>query len=212
MAADSYWAFEVVSELDSQITDTLNSVTAGGKIDIQTVAGGASASLEVTAGGANTALQFPTTLTTGVTGSGSDDMTVDGSSSSVRYAIDPPSLTFVVQKLEFFIRDDGATLKRWGGLNELTNGVKIQLKPENTELISDVEVTTNADLITQADDGEIVADAFDTGGQDLVKAVFDFGSGFRVVPGGSSNVYVTVQDNLTAIDQMYVRARGVIET
>lgn len=213
LAADNYWAFEVVGQLGTDITDVFVQEEMG-YVVIETVAGGSSASLEVTAGGANTALGFTTSLVNGVTGSGGTDMAVDGSSAPIRFqVVAPTNDVFVVQKLEFFIRDNDVELKKWGSLTELTNGVRIDMKPELAEQVSLYTVTTTADLITQCDSGEVVYDAFAADGKDLIKAVFDFGAGFRIVPGGTSNLYVTIQDDLTGLDgEMYVRARGVLET
>lgn len=210
--ADNYWAFEVVDEMVSDLTDVVVN-QAGDGVHVQTVAGGASATLEVTAGGANTALQFPTTEVTGVAGSGSDDMGVDGSSSSVRYSIVPESgEEFVVAKIEFFVRDDGAALNKFGGQAQLTNGVKLEIKNELLTVIPTMTMKTNADLMTQLDEGTLVDNGFTSGGQDLVKAEFDLSPGLRVIQGGQTNVYVTIQDDLSALDGTFtVRARGWVE-
>lgn len=210
--ADNYWAFEVVDQLTSDLTD-VSVYQEGDGVHLQTVAGGSSASLEVTAGGANTALQFPTTLISGVAGSGSDDLAVDGSSSPVRFSI-VLAITeeFVVGKLEFFIRDDGAALNKFGGQAALTNGLKVEVKNENLPVIPFFVAKTNADLITQLDEGTIVDNGFVSDGQDLVKVIYDFSPGLRIVSGGQTNVYVTVQDNLSLLDGKFlVRARGWVE-
>jgi len=209
--ADYYWAFEVIEQMEADLADVVI-YQEGDGIHVQTVAGGTSATLQVTAGGANTALQFPTTLVTGVTGSGDDNLAVDGSSTSVRFSITPPTTeVFVVDKIIFFIRDNGAALNKFGGLDPLTNGVKLEVKSEELPLIPYVTAITNADLITQADDGEVVDGGFASGGQDLVKATFDFSPGLRLQQDTAANVYVTVQDDLTDLDSFFVRARGWVE-
>lgn len=211
--ANRYWANECVAILNSTLTDVTCRVESSTKVRIQTVAGGASASLQVTAGGANTAFNFTTSLVPGVTGSGLSSMNVAGTlANPIRYSISAPtSMTFVIGKIEFFIRDDGAALNKFGGLNPLTNGVKMDVVSEDLPLIPYFTAKTNADVMTQADEGELIDNGFTTGGQDLVKAVFNFEPGLRIVYGSSSNVYVIIQDDLTTLDSFVVRAKGWIE-
>jgi hypothetical protein len=212
LAADSYWTDEIITILDAELSD-VSSFEGDTGVHIETVAGGTSATLQVTAGGANTALQFPTTLVTGVTGSGSDDLSIDGSSGNIRFSVTLPTEdAFIIDKVIFFIRDNGAALNKFGGMAALTTGVKFELQNEYLPLIEVVNVTTNADLMTQADEGEIVDNGFPTGGQDLVKAVFSFGAGIRLTDDGRANIYVTVRDDLTDIDSIHVRVAGWVET
>ena len=210
--ADNYWAFECIETLTEELTD-VNVFAEGDGITIETVAGGASASLQVTAGGANTALDFPTTLVNGVAGSGAENLNVDGSSSSVRFSIVPPDdNVFVINHVVMFIRDNGASLNKFGGLAALTNGVRLQIKSANLPLIPEITFKTNADVMTQANEGELVDNGFESGGQDLVKATFDYSPGLRVQTGTPANIFVTVRDDLTDLDSYYVRAVGWVET
>lgn len=212
--ADNYWAFEVVEFLTGELTDVQISTEDSG-LYIKTVAQGSSSSLQVTTGGANTALQFPTTLVSGTTGSGDDDMGVDGSVTAVRYAVDPPSgRVFVVTKLRFFIRDDGIALNKFAGQDPLANGVKLEVRNENLGLIPVFVATTSADLMSQAEEPEsaIYDNGWATGGQDLLKAVFDFSPGLSITEGTITNFVVSIQDDLSALDgTFYVRASGWVE-
>jgi len=210
--ANTYRAFEVVNTIAAGLANVTVAEEAIRKVKITTVLGGASASLQVTAGGANTALQYPTAIQYGTAGSGSVEMNVDGSVIALRYGlIIPAGKTFVVSQVVFRIRDDATELKTFGGLLELTNGVKFEVKNEYLPLIAVTTAKTNADLITRAEDGQLIADAFAAGGKDLVKAVFDFGAGLRIPSGSDANVYVTIQDNLTGLNSFTVRAKGWIE-
>jgi len=212
LAADNYWAFEVVSELDNHLTNTVNYVENETQVFIQTVLGGSGASLQVTAGGANTYLQFTTALVTGSAGSGATNINVNGSIAPVRFRIQPPINTvFYVTHLVCFVRDDGAALNKFGGLAALTNGVKFEIKSADLPQITLFAVKTNADLMTQADEGELVDNGFATDGQDLVKAVIDLSPGVRIPYGSTANIYVTIQDNLTALSSFYIRAKGWVE-
>lgn len=210
LAADYYFTNEVVEFLSGVLTDVAVSQT-GDRVKIRTVAAGVAATLQVTAGGANTALQFPTTLTTGVTGSGDDDMAVDGSTTAVRYAVDPPvGRKFVVQKLIFFARDDGVALNKFAGRPALTNGLLVEIQNENLPLIPTVTATTSADLMSQADDAEIIDNGWASNGQDLLKAVFDYSPGLTIT--SITNFIVTIQDNLIDMEgAFYVRAVGWVE-
>lgn len=212
LAADNYWAFEVISFLTAEISD-VQVLASGDGLSIRTVSEGSSASLQVAAGGANTALQFPTALTNGTTGSGDDDMAVDGSTSAVRYSVAAVNgRTFVVDKLTFFIRDDGISLNKFASLDPLTNGVKLETKNENLQRIPEFVMKTSAGVMSQADEGEIVDNGWTTGGQDLLKAIFDFSPGLPVTESGITNFIVTIQDDLTALDgTFYVRASGWVE-
>ena len=210
--ADNYWAFEVIDFLTTELSD-VQVVADGSGVSIRTVSQGSSASLQVTSGGANTALQFPTTITYGTTGSGDDDMAVDGSTTSVRYAVVPPTgRVFVVNKLHFFVRDNGIALNKFASLDPLTNGVTLETKNENLQLIPEFVAVTSADLMSQAAEGEIVDNGWTSGGQDLLKAVFDFSPGLSVTEGGVTNFVVTIQDDLSSlVGAFYVRASGWIE-
>lgn len=210
--ADNYWSFEVIDFLTTELSD-VQVLADGSGVSIRSVSQGSSASLQVTAGGANTALQFPTTIQYGTTGSGDDDMAVDGSTTAVRYAVASVSgRTFVVNKLRFFIRDDGVALNKFASLDPLTNGVKLETKNENLQLIPSFVAMTSADLMSQADEGEIIDNGWTTGGQDMLKAVFDFSPGLPVTEGGITNFIVTIQDDLSALEgAFYVRASGWIE-
>ena len=212
LAADYYFTFEVVAFLAGELTD-VQVFQEGDGFFIQTVAAGASASLQVTAGGANTDFQFPTTLTSGTAGSGDDDLAVDGSIAAIRYAVVPPSgRTFVVTKLRFYIRDDGIALNKFAGQDPLTNGVTLEVRNEGLGLIPVFVAKVSAGLLAEADEGEIVDNGWATGGQDLLKAVFDFSPGLTVTSGSITNFVVSVQDDLSALDGVFtVRASGWVE-
>lgn len=212
LAANYYFTAEVVSYLFGELSDVQIFQEEDGFF-IQTVAAGGSASLQVTAGGANTDFQFTTSLTSGTAGSGDDDLGVDGSSSAVRYAVVPPSgRTFVVDKLRFWIRDDGIALNKFAGQDALTNGVKLEIRNEGLGLIPVTIATTSAALMSEATEGEIVDNGWATGGQDLLKAIFDFSPGLSISEGSITNFVVTIQDDLSALDGVfYVRASGWIE-
>lgn len=212
--ANYYFTSEVVSYLSGELTD-VQVFQEGDGFFIQTVSAGTSASLQVTAGGANTDFQFTTSLTNGTTGSGDDDMAVDGSTTEVRYAVVPPAgRTFVVDKLRFYIRDDGIALNKFAGQDPLTNGVKLEVRNEGLGLIPVLIATTSADMMSQAEepDSAIYDNGWATGGQDLLKATFNFSPGLAITEGTVTNFVVSIRDDLSALDGTFiVRASGWVE-
>ena len=115
---------------------------------------------------------------------------------------------------EFYVRDDGIALNKFAGQDPLTNGVMLEVKNEGLELIPVFVARTSADLLTQGKgaESEIVDGGWVSGGQDLLKAVFDFSPGLTITEGSATNFFVTVQDDLTALDGIFeVRASGWIE-
>lgn len=210
--ANYYFTFEVVEYLAGELTD-VQVFQEGDGFFIQTVAQGTSASLQVTAGGANTDFQFTTSLVSGTAGSGDDDMAVDGSTSAVRYAVVPPAgRTFVVDQLRFYIRDDGIALNKFAGQDALTNGVKLEVRNEGLGLIPVFVATTSAGLMVEATESEIIDNGWATGGQDALKAVFNFSPGLSISEGSITNFVVSVQDDLSLLDGVFeVKASGWVE-
>jgi hypothetical protein len=212
LAANYYWAYEVASMTATNLTDVVVA-DEGGVVKIQTVLGGSSATLQVTAGGANTALQFPTTLVTGINGSGSSNMNVDGSSTSVRFEIPIPSgYTFYVTKVIIRIRSDGKDLNKFASLSELTNGVLLQYKNLDFPISELCTLKTNGDILSKTIDGSIIADAFASGGKHLVIGTFEFSAaGLRLPYGSDANFYITIRDDLSSLNEFTAKAVGWIE-
>lgn len=212
LAANYYHTFEVITYLSGNLTD-VQVFREGDGFYIQTVAAGASASLQVTAGGANTDFQFTTSLTSGTAGSGDDDMAVDGATATVRYAVEPPAgRTFVVDKLRFYVRDDGIALNKFAGQAALTAGVKLEIRNEGLGLIPVFEAITSAGLMAESDEAEIIDNGWATNGQDLLKAIFNFSPGLPVAAGSITNLVVSIRDDLTGLDGVFtVRASGWVE-
>lgn len=211
LAANYYWASETAEILVVALTNVLISATT--KVKIQTVSSGTSATLQVSAGGANTALQFPTSLVTGANGSGSSNMNVNGSTTNVRFEVPVPTgYTYYVTKLQLRIRDDAAAMNKFGGVTALTNGVLLQFKNLEFPIIDLHTFTTNGGLLSRANSGGLTANAYPSGGTDIVYAWFDFGAGLRLQAGTDSNLYITVRDNLTGLNEFIARVEGLIES
>jgi hypothetical protein len=210
--ADHYLNDEVLA----QMNEDLQGATADSEPPvITTKSTGTSATVQVSSGGANTELQFPTTQATGQNGTGSSDLSEDGSTTALYYTVPVPAdEVFVVQKLVFLMRCNSANLNKFGGIDELTNGVEVEIRQEDQPLQSAFTVVTNGELFGYADDGEVLVDAYD-GGDELIKATVDFGeNGVRLRYGTTDRLQLIVQDDLSDSDKMVwfkVFAKGWLE-
>lgn len=203
VAANSYRSFEVVEILSEELHDI--TVTSA-PITITTRATGTSASLQVTSGGANTALQFPTSLVSGQNGTGSDDLSADGSVTNLFYAPEVPTgRVFVVNKVVMLIRCTSADLKKFGGLDQLAYGVVIEFRQEDQALQTSFTAVTNAELFAYMGDGEVFVDAYD-GGNELVRAVRVFDPGIRIREGTVDRLQIKIQDNLSDAAMVWFKA------
>lgn len=209
LAANSYRNDEVVTLLNSELSDIDSSLTATGLVNIITRAGGVAATLQVTAGGANTALGFTTSLVIGANGTGSNQLTVNGSSTNVRFSLTiPEGYQFTVAELRVFIRDDTTAVnKTFGGLPQLTNGVLFEYKTALAPTGTLLNATSNAELFAQSTQGAIYLDAY-TDLSDITHAKIEFIEGITLRPSTSDGIFITVRDNLTGLLGFTVTARG----
>lgn len=201
--ADYYREDEVAEILSEDLHDV--TVTTS-PLAITTRASGTSASLQVSSGGANTALQFPTSEVTGQAGTGSTDLSSDGSTTTLYYApVIPDGSVFVVTKVVMLMRANGGDLKKFGGLDELTNGVEIEFRQEDQVAQTAFTAVTNAELFAYMGDGEVLIDAYN-GGNELVRATKEFSPGIRIRQGTVDKLQIKVQDNLSGADMIWFRA------
>jgi hypothetical protein len=210
--ANTYRDYEATELLNEKLHDVI--CEHGSPISITTKAGGSGASLHVTAGGANTAFQFPTTLVSGQAGTGSKNMAVNGSSTPSRFTVPVPSgKVFVANQMMIVMQSEGAQLKKFGGSDELTNGITIEFRMEGQPFRTLIEAKTNGELFAYADDGEILIDAIN-GDEELVKAIFNFDGGIRIREGTTDAIQVTIQDDLETDAKntyIYAVAKGWLE-
>lgn len=212
--ANSYRRDEVVTLLSTNLTDVSVSLTVTNLVHIETLTSGASATITVSAGGANTALAFPTSLRTGQTGSGSDELAVNGSVTSVRFnALVPEGFSFVVESLLIRLRSAAPALNKFGNLNQLTNGLLAEYRNGDQPTKTLFNAVTGGDLITQAMDGEITTSVFsdNTG---VTRALFQLCNNaylrLRTSTTGDG-IFVTVRDNLSTLTSLKITARGYLE-
>lgn len=205
--ANYYYADDAVVEMVNALTDVL--VTqSGSQILVETLSVGVSATLQVTAGGANTAFGFTTSLVTGANGTLSNNLVVNGSVTPVRYAILPDSnYPYMIDRIVFTMKANGATLKKFGPLAELTNGVLFQVRTAGGYPRDWFTAVTNAELFAKTDEGEIMIDAY-TDNFELVVAKIKFASPITFLPGSTDNLSITVRDNLVSADFSWFRVKA----
>lgn len=199
LAANYYYATEV-PDLLSGLGSTFVTALIGGKIYIETTEFGATKSLQVTAGGANVAFDFSTTIAYGATSVGASNMNVDGSSTPRRFELRAGDKTFSASKMIVMLRNDDSLLKTFGGLSQLTNGLKVEIRCMDGDLHEWFVAMTNSELIAWADDGQLLDDAYNGDGKDLVVAKFDLSPPLMLRGGTLDAIRFTVQDDLTDLD------------
>ena len=207
--ANYYYADDAVVEMGGDLTDVL--VTqSGSQILIETLAVGTSATLQAAAGGANTAFGFTTSLVTGEAGTLSNNLVVDGGTTSVRFAILPDeTYPYMIDRIVFTMKANNAQLKKFGPLTELTNGVEFQVRTAGGYPRDWFTAVTNAELFAKTDEGEIIVDAYNDG-DELVVAKIKFNSAITFLPGSTDNLSIIIRDDLISgdFDWFHVRAEG----
>jgi len=208
--ANSYSVYDVVEELNSQLSD-ISAYVIDGDVAIKTLDIGASTTLEVTGGAANTDLGFTTDEVTGSAPSGATDLAVDGSSVPVVFRVPLHSqYKYVVTRIVYAIRDASASNNTFGGLAELTNGVKVEVENYSEPLHEWFIVKTNSELLSRAGRGQLIISAYAT--DDLVYADFVLSPGIVLRPGSSDTVQFTVQDDLSGLTAFDILAEGYLYT
>lgn len=135
----------------------------------------------------------------------SSDMTVDGSGTPVDFIVAPSAgEIFFVEYIRINLRDDGsAKLDEFGSSPALTNGLRIRIQSGGT-LTNDFLVKTNEDIIDSSDD-IVVLDQFQ--GAPLNMYTIRFTKNMTLVGDNSDFLKVTVQDDLTVIEELRMAAR-----
>jgi hypothetical protein len=210
-AANSYHTSEVVTLLSENLSGLKISSTSDNKLYFETIDIGTSAAIQVTAGGSNTAFNFSTALVTGSDGTGSNELNVNGATTNVRFSLVPTAgKSLTITEFIFRVRQDGATLQRFGGLTELTNGVLVEFRTNEQPTVEFFAAKTNAELIAFSSDGQIMIDAYNDN-TDLVVARFTLNPGIKLNADSTDNIFITVRDNLSSLTSFRVQARGWIE-
>jgi hypothetical protein len=147
---------------------------------------------------------------------GAFDMRVDGSTTPQEFYVEPaPERNLYVGRIDFLVSDASATLDKFGALTALTNGVKVEWV---TDDFGTVEVhdglKTNFDFIRLSGgkpsfgDGATAFRANNMSGSSegyLASVDLDeiFGTqwGLRLRKGTLDRLVITIQDDITGVDQ-----------
>ena len=109
----------------------------------------------------------------------------------------------------FRIRCAGATLKLFGSITELTNGIIVEFGSARFGINTFFTAKTNGELIAASTDGQIILDSYNNN-DDLVVARFTLCHGVRF-SSSEDFVALTVRDNLSSLVAFSIRARGIMK-
>lgn len=152
----------------------------------------------------------------------SNDMNVDGSTTSVRFDIvSDPGVTKWITGIRILM--EGANLeintndfRRFGNAtssnSSLPNGVVIRAEQSGviTNIVAE-PIGIIGDFLSYADDFLNLVNAV-SNTSDFLSFDFDFDKPVVLAEGGSDSLFILVQDDLTPIDKMQCLARGYQET
>lgn len=207
--ANSYRQAEIISAFNNNFSDFTTFISPAGFTRLQTIAAGSTATIQVSATGANTALGFPTTLSSGTNGTGLSSMNVNGSTTNQIFTVPALDNTFLCNKITFNIRSSAPTVKLFGSLNQLTNGVLFQITQAGANYSAQLTFRTGGEMIQFADSGSVVQGTFsdNTG---LTTANFIFNPPLYFSANGTDGPYVTIRDDLSTLTAFNVYAYGII--
>lgn len=209
-AINTYSAQEVATEIASNVASLVATANENDKVVLATLDRGASKSILITAGGANDELGFSTTQVNGIDGGASTAMNVDGSTTIKSFSVPKhSSRIFQVRRLIVKIVDDLGTMKKFGGLGELTNGVQIRFRLDVGEPYEWANWKNNSDVSVRAHTWNLISDADDSNNEYMI-AQFDLLEGFRLDPSREDEILFRVRDNLTTIVSFEAWAEGVL--
>lgn len=157
--------------------------------------------------------------------SGSSNMAINGSSTSVPFYIAANnSFDVYINSITVQISDPGARLDRFGAITALTNGVRFYYESTETgQLVIEEAIQTNLDFFRDATAGKgfgsgataWLADIQGGAGEDTYFPEIDLQERFGLVWGlklpksSSARIVFEVQDNLTALSTFNIKGYGI---
>ncbi len=168
------------------------------------------------------AVVFRQYLTADGTASGSNDMQVDGSSTSVEFWV-PSNSTYdlYIANISFVIADASAVLNKFGNLTALTNGCDVEYFADGSTTTIGTALKSNFDFVRLCLGSPSFGDgagAFRASNVESTSEgylpvlnfsqVFGFPYGIRLRPATSDKLIVRVNDNTTGVDAFNAIAYG----
>jgi len=156
--------------------------------------------------------------------SGSNDMTVNGSSTTQRFYIKASTdFDIYLKTISIQISDNNSSLDKFGALSALTNGVKFYYENITTgEAVISEELKTNLDMVRLGLGAPAFGDGTNAfkadisgGGSDTYLPVVDMSKtfglpwGLRLVKGSTDKLIFEVRDNLSTIDIFNIIGYGI---
>lgn len=161
-------------------------------------------------------------LTADGTASGSNDMTVDGSSTNQTFFISADDEDDLwISRIDFLIADAGADNNQFGNITALSNGCKLSYEDDLGEVIISDELTTNFSFVRLCGGNPAFGDTTNTfrasnivGASEGYLPSLDFKQqfgmpwGIRLKAGTNQRLSITIRDNVSAIDAFNAIAYG----
>ena len=135
-------------------------------------------------------------------------MNIDGSITPVEFSIEPPSgKIWYLHSITVVIEDIGMNFNKYGGISELTNGVKFLIKQNGGIETEIANIVRNGDYYTFVN--ELIFDSSTSDilvGKVLIKQ--NTGTTMKLIGSNSEYIKAVVNDNLTGLNVHYVLIRG----
>jgi len=140
----------------------------------------------------------------------SPDLTVDGSVTPVEFnVVASTGKIFYVRELAIILQDNSMNYTKFGGRTALTNGLSVEVK-EGGEAVRDIpigSIKTNAGFALAGAGVQLTS-----ANTDLLVVLFNIwsktGTSFKLVDSDSDFFRVTVNDDLTSLDNFTVVVEG----
>lgn len=167
---------------------------------------------------------FSQFLTDNGTSTGSNDLLVDGSSSTQSFWVGSDSTADIhITKISFQIVDAGATLSKFGNITALTNGCKLfYFDQAKGEIILDDALKSNYDVVRLCGGNPSFGDssgAFRASNVvstsegyipelDLNKVIPIYPHGIKIEPKTNQKIQIDIRDNVTGLDAFNIKVYG----
>lgn len=153
---------------------------------------------------------FMQLLSTSGDGTGTTDMSIDGSITPVDFYIQPPiGEKWYVSRWILYLQDEkGFDVTKWGSNGTLTNGVKLFIERDGVETQTGGAFTTNGDVAAATYD--MALHTFGSADDIIVARLAFTEMGACVELNGTTNdkLIVRISDNLSSVSKQTVQAQG----
>lgn len=137
-----------------------------------------------------------------------ENLSVDGSGTPIEFDILPHnSKNWYINRLIYWMRCSAGGLGKFGGGDELTNGLLTKVIANGLGPYDWFNAKTNIEILSRATNGEIISNAF-SGGDELIVGRFELEHPIGIRTGTSDKITIVVRDDLTELTLINVIAEG----